>query len=66
MAYWYRLAAEEGLVDAQCSLGVAYDEGKGVPRDYAEAARSYRLAAEQGDASALFNLKVMLDAGLGS
>ena len=35
---------------ARFTLGVMYGEGRGVPQDYAEAARWYRRAAEQGDA----------------
>ncbi|MCP4827986.1 MAG: sel1 repeat family protein, partial [Proteobacteria bacterium] len=34
---WYRLAADQGYADAQCNLGVMYDNGQGVPQDYAEA-----------------------------
>jgi len=30
-------------------LGVMYEDGSGVPKDYTEAARWYRAAAEQGD-----------------
>ena len=53
---WYRLAAEQGQADAQYNLGLRYDNGVGVPRDYQEAVRWYRLAAEQGDAQAQYNL----------
>ena len=35
---------------------VMYDNGEGVPQDYAEAVKWYRLAAEQGDARAQYNL----------
>ena len=49
---WYRLAADQGLADAQFSLGVMYAIGDGVPKDDAEAARWYRLAADQGYVSA--------------
>lgn len=43
-----RRRAEEGNAWAQWSLGDAYDEGKGVPQDFAQAAMWYRKAAEQG------------------
>jgi TPR repeat protein len=33
-----------------------YDNGQGVPQDYATAVRWYRKAAEQGYAKAQFNL----------
>jgi len=35
-----------------------YDNGDGVPQDYAVAVKWYRLAAEQGNASAQANLGV--------
>ena len=49
-------AAEQGNDAAQNVLGVMYVSGKGVPQDYAEAARWFRLSAEQGNAFAQFNL----------
>ena len=42
-----------------------YENGRGVPQDYAEAVRWYRRAAEQGDADAQFNLGVMYGKGQG-
>ena len=42
-----------------------YDNGEGVPQDYAEAVKWYRLAAEQGDALAQNNLGAMYDNGEG-
>ena len=51
-----RLAAEQGDASAQFDLGLAYDNGRGVEEDDAEAVRWYRLAAEQGLADAQFNL----------
>src|SRR5205807_420797 len=41
-----------GDAKAQYGLGFMYREGRGVPRDDAEAVRWYRKAAEQGDAMA--------------
>jgi len=41
-----RAKAEQGDVSAQFNLGVMYDDGEGVPQDYAEAIRWYRVAAE--------------------
>ena len=41
------------------SLGSLYDEGRGVPRDYAEAVKWYHAAAEQGEPQAQFNLGVV-------
>jgi len=61
----YRELAEKGDADAQVALGVMYEDGKGVPQDYAEAARWYRLAARQGDTTAPFYLGMMYEFGKG-
>ena len=45
---WYRLAAEQGNLDAQYSLGVMYHNGEGVPVDYAEALKWFGLAVAPG------------------
>ena len=42
-----------------------YEEGIGVPQDYAEALHWYRKAAEQGDANAQINLGFMYNNGRG-
>ena len=42
-----------------------YDNGRGVPRDYAAAMSWYRKAAEQGHASAQNNLGLMYGKGQG-
>jgi TPR repeat protein len=62
---WFRLAADQGLADAQNSLGVMYHNGRGVPQNYAEAVKWYRLAADQGYAEAQTNLGVMYANGRG-
>ena len=48
----FRLAAEQGEVGAQFSLGAMYDEGSGISKNYREAVRLYGLAADQGQANA--------------
>jgi TPR repeat protein len=48
--------AERGNAAAQHFLGSMYLEGKGVPQDYAQAAKWFREAAEQVLAEAQFNL----------
>jgi hypothetical protein len=46
----YQLAADQGYVFAEVSLGFFYETGRGgLPKDDREAARLYRLAAAQGD-----------------
>ena len=57
--------AEQGNANAQFNLGLIYDNGRGVPQDFAEAAKWYRLAAEQGQADAQCNLGVMYSEGQG-
>ena len=57
--------AEEGDADAQRDLGRTYYQGRGVPRDYAVAAKWYRLSAEQGDSDAQRYLAMMYSDGQG-
>jgi len=64
---WYRLAAEQGHVEAQCSLGALYgivenfDDGYApssiVEPDFHEAVKWWQLAAKQGN----LNAQRMLD-----
>jgi hypothetical protein len=61
----YRLAAAQGLAEAQRNLGNMFENGEGVAQDYAEAVRLYRLAAEQGHAEAQKCLGNMFDNGEG-
>jgi TPR repeat protein len=61
----FRLAAAQGHADAQYSLGLMFDHGKGVAQDFAEAVRLYSLAAAQGDAHAQVNLGVLFCNGQG-
>jgi len=42
---WYRRAADQGDVDSQVALGMAYEGGIGVLQDYVEAYKWYNLAA---------------------
>jgi len=60
-----KLRATDGNAEAQCMLGDSYDEGKGVPQDYTQAAFWWRKAAEQGDADAQYNLGASYDYGQG-
>ena len=57
----WRLLAEQGDVHAQYNLGWLYQQGDGVPQDYAEAANWYRKAAEQGFTPAQTNLGFMYE-----
>jgi len=61
----YRLAAAQGLDEAQHSLGVMYFDGFGVAQDRAEALRWHELAAAQGHPYALFSVAECHEHGQG-
>lgn len=52
----WRPLAESGNAEAQFYLGVLYDHGYHVPRNYQEAASWYERAADQGHSEAAFAL----------
>lgn len=54
----FRKAADHGLAEAQCELGVGYDIGHTVPRDDSMAASWLRKAADQGHIEAQYYLGV--------
>mgnify|MGYP003971778947 FL=1 len=74
---WYRLAASQGLIKAQeklnllinkaaaaqvnFGLGVAFENGQGVPQDIMEAIRWYQLSADQGLIKAQEKLNLLLN-----
>ena len=58
-------AAEQGDAEAQFNLGLMYENGKGVRRDYAEAMKWYRKAAEEGFAAAQYMLGLVYEKGEG-
>ena len=60
-----RPLAQRGDAVAQFSLGGMFDSGKGVPRDYVQAAFWYRRAADQGVPLAQLSLGMMYYAGEG-
>jgi TPR repeat protein len=57
--------AEQGNLDAQYNLGLAYEHGRGVTRDHAAAANWFRKAANQGLAGAQLSLGVLYENGVG-
>ena len=57
--------AEHGHAQAQAYLGFMYENGQGVPQDYAEAVKWVRLAADQGHAEAQQHLGYMHHFGHG-
>jgi len=60
-----RPLAEQGDAMSQLGLGFLYFSGKGVGRDYVEAAKWYRRAADQGNGSGQESLGRMYASGLG-
>jgi TPR repeat protein len=60
-----RASAEKGEPDGQTTLGLYYELGLGVARDYAEAVKWYRKAAEQSYATAQYYLGEMYYYGRG-
>ena len=62
----YKLAADQGLTNAENRLGVMYDSGYGVTRDSAEASRLFERAAAKGNEDAkgfadLADVRALLD-----
>lgn len=52
----YQIAADKGQPIAQYNLGLIYENGKGIPVDYAKAKVWYTKAADQGHARAMNQL----------
>ncbi|MCX6907207.1 MAG: SUMF1/EgtB/PvdO family nonheme iron enzyme [Verrucomicrobia bacterium] len=53
---WYRKAAEQNYAKGQSRLGMCYEFGYGVAKDYVEAVKWWRKAAEQNDPAAQMSL----------
>jgi hypothetical protein len=61
--YWYRKAADQGDPFAEVSLGILFNFGKGVPRDYVQAYMWYERAAihsKGGDRDSIVELRDQL------
>jgi uncharacterized protein len=61
----YRKLAESGIVGAQTIVGMDYENGKGVPQSFEDAAKWYRRAAEQGEVYAQLMLGILYARGKG-
>lgn len=57
--------AIRGQPAAQANMGIRYREGKGVPKDDAEAVNWFQKAAEQGNPVAQYNLGLLYNHGYG-
>jgi TPR repeat protein len=64
-ATWYRKAADQGMHNAQGSLGSLFLAGRGVPEDFGEASKWSLAAANQGDPQGMLNLAVINTVGQG-
>ena len=60
-----RVAAEKGDPAAQYELGAVYQQGRDVPKDYAQAAEWYAKAAAAGHAAATARLGELYEYGAG-
>ncbi|MBV2185628.1 MAG: SEL1-like repeat protein [Rhizobium sp.] len=59
------LAAKQGDALALFEIGSRYTDGRGVPGDFAEAAKWYRLSADRDFAPAQYRLANLLEKGTG-
>ncbi|MGF1447906.1 MAG: protein kinase [Opitutales bacterium] len=57
--------AERGIAEAQTALANLFEEGRAVPRDYAQAAQWYERAADAGDPEAQYKLGWHYENGFG-
>jgi TPR repeat protein len=55
-AKWYRLAADQGFLQAQITLAKNFQYGRGVDRDLVEAYKWYTVAEQGGDDTAQIGL----------
>ena len=60
-----RVAADQGIADAQYNLGLLYLDGQGVGKNATEAAALFVKAAQQGQADAALQYGVMVFLGEG-
>jgi TPR repeat protein len=62
---WWQRAAAVGSANGMYSLGLLYEEGKGVTQDYAQARAWFEKAAAAGNANAMTNLGMQYEHGYG-
>jgi TPR repeat protein len=61
---WLQAATDNGS-DASLTIGVMYENGWGVEKNYVEALRLFRQAAAGGESTALCKIGYYLEAGAG-
>ena len=59
----YNLAYDQGNELAASNIGLLYENGEGVKKDYKKAAEYYEQAVELGDSSSLENLADLYEEG---
>ena len=57
----FLVLANKGMAEAQINLGMLFESGQGVPKDYVEAIRRYRLAVDLGQIEAQEKLDLLLN-----
>ena len=62
---WFQKASDQNLAKGHYNLGVYYENGYGVEKNYPEALKWYRKASEQNDADAECSLGYMYENGYG-
>ena len=63
--YWYKIAADAGMPEAEFNVGAMYDKGRGVARDSTSAAMWYARAAARGHHRAQFDIGQLYEQGDG-
>lgn len=62
-AIWFRMAAQQGMPEAQHKLALAYARGDGVVQNLPQARRWWLRAAQQGNTESQYNLGVIYTLG---
>ena len=58
------LSAEQGSIDAQYNLGLAYRLGIGVEQSFTKSLKWYKESASKGHSGAQYNLNLLFEEGL--
>ena len=62
---WFKKAADQGHANGQYSVGLMYEEGRGVLQNHTQAHKWYDAAILKGQADALLNKGTLLLKGIG-
>ena len=63
--YWFKKAADMGVTISQKNLGLCYENGNGVEKDFSKAVYLYQKAAEAGVSDAQYRLAIRYYKGEG-